>query len=128
MLSGADTVATFDLQGNGGSPTVNLLRVVVRAGQVELKGSGWVTSEADHATAKVVVSGPLACAQLAGSVARQSFGGLFGDIAADVARNAFAGNPVVTVTIDGDSRDLGATKLVPSVGVGCRLSLPGVAP
>jgi hypothetical protein len=128
ILAGGDTVTMFDLQGESNSPKMALSHVVVRTGRLELKGAGSVTSDGDHATGKLVVSGPVPCTELAGSYVRQSLGGYFGALGADVARSVVAGTVVVTVTVEGDSRDLRATKIVPTVGVGCHVSLSGLAP
>jgi hypothetical protein len=128
ILSGGDTVASSNLRGQSNAPKVELSQIVVRSGRLELKGAGSLLTEGDHATAKLAVTGPIPCTELAGAAAHESVGGVLGALAGDVARRAVEGNALVTVNIDADSRDLGATKLVPKVALGCRLSLAGLVP
>ena len=103
---------------------ITLSDVVVRAGKLELKGSGAITRAGDHAVARIEIAGPIACAELARSAAREDLGPL-GGLAGDLAGGALEGSVSVAVTIDADSRDLRAATVRPKIGVGCGLKLPG---
>jgi predicted thioesterase len=103
---------------------VTLTDVVVRAGRLTLKGAGAITRAGDHATARLEIAGPIACAELARNVAREDLG-VLGGLAGDLAGSAVEGSVSVNVTVDADSRDLRAAKVTPRIGVGCGLKLPG---
>lgn len=101
---------------------ITLGDVVVRAGKLELKGSGTVAREADHTVAQFDLGGPVACSDLARHVAKKELGFL-GEIAGDLAEGAVAGSVRIDVAIEIDSRDLKNPKVKPRVGVGCKLKL-----
>jgi hypothetical protein len=101
---------------------ITLGEVVVRAGKLELKGSGTVAREADHTVAQLDLGGPVACADLARNVAKKELGFL-GEIAGDLAQGAVVGSVRIDVAIEIDSRDPKNPKVKPRVGVGCKLKL-----
>ena len=103
---------------------ITLSDVIVRAGKLELKGSGAITRAGDHAVARLEIAGPIACAELARSAAREDLG-VLGGLAGELAGGAVEGSVSVDVTIDADSRDLRAAKVHPRIGVGCGLKMPG---
>jgi hypothetical protein len=94
----------------------------VKAGRLDMKGSGSIAEEGNHATVRLDVSGPIPCTDLARSVASQELGGIFGDLAGRVV----TGSATVTISVEADTRDLGAAKVKPKVGSGCELKLPGL--
>jgi hypothetical protein len=106
--------------------SAKLSEVSVRAGKLDLKGAGSVAPEGDHAVVKLDLSGPIACADLARAVTKDELGGALGAIAGDLAGRAVGGSAVVNVSVEADTRDLGAAKVRPKVGVGCELKLPGL--
>ena len=128
LVAGKDTSATFALHAPSSPPRLDLTQLVVHAGRLELKGNGTVLEEGDHATAKLTVSGPIPCRDLAGAVAHEDLGGLLGKLAGELARQAVDGNATVTVTVTADSRNLAAAKLTQNVGLGCHLSAPALGP
>jgi hypothetical protein len=103
---------------------ISLADVTVRAGKLELKGTGTIARAGDHATARLDLAGPIACADLARSAAKERLGP-FGEILGDAASGAVDGSVTVNVSVEADSRNLAAAKVRPKVGVGCGLKLPG---
>ncbi|MFT3768735.1 MAG: hypothetical protein QM820_25090 [Minicystis sp.] len=102
---------------------VSLSDVQVRAGKFEIKGSGTVARAGDHATARLDLAGPIACADLVRSVAKERLG-LLGELAGDAASGAVSGSVSVNVVVEADSRNLQAAKVTPKVGVGCGMKMP----
>jgi hypothetical protein len=97
----------------------------VRAGRLDLKGSGSVADTARHPIVHLDLSGPVPCADLA-RMAGQELGGLLGGIAADLGGGMVGGSATLSVSVEADPHDLGAAKVKPRVGVGCGLKLPGL--
>jgi hypothetical protein len=125
IVFGKETSIASKLHVGEDGARIDLSDLVVRAGRLELKGGGTVERAGDHAIAKIEIGGPISCAELAGSAAREDLGGALGGLVGEVARRAITGSAVVSVAIEADSRDLGAVKMHPKVGIGCSVNLPG---
>ncbi|APR80589.1 Hypothetical protein A7982_05936 [Minicystis rosea] len=102
---------------------VSLSDILVRAGKLDLKGSGTIARAGDHATMRLDLAGPIPCADLARSVAKERLG-LLGELAGDAASGAVSGSVSINVAVEADSRDLRNAKVTPKVGVGCGLKMP----
>lgn len=126
IVSGKDTTIATKVHAGGDGAKVDLREVVLRAGRLTLKGGGAVDRVGDHGVVKLDLTGPVACAELAGNMVRDEFGDFLGGLAQEVTRRAVEGSATITVAIEVDSRDLGAAKVVPKVGLGCRVGLPGL--
>jgi ADP-dependent NAD(P)H-hydrate dehydratase / NAD(P)H-hydrate epimerase len=105
---------------------VKLDDLEVRAGKLDMKGSGTVTEQGKSAAVRLELKGPIPCSDLARSAAKEELGGVLGGLAGEVAGRAVGGSAVVTVVVEADARDLGAARVTPKVGVGCELKLPGL--
>jgi hypothetical protein len=107
--------------------TIKLDELSVRAGRVDLKGAGTITEEGGHAVLRFEVEGPVPCADLARTMASQELGGgLLGGLAGEIAGGAIGGSASLKLSVEADTRDLGAARVTPRVGVGCKLQLPGL--
>ncbi len=126
IVFGNKTAVSSHLRLSEDRATVKLDNLEVRAGRLDLKGGGTIIEEGNHALVHLEVAGPIPCSELARSMAKDELGGLFGGLAGDLAGRAVGGSATVTVAIDADSRDLGAAKVKPRVGLGCELKLPGL--
>jgi hypothetical protein len=127
LLANRKTSLRTRLKVSEDRATIKLDDLDVRAGRVELKGSGSVTEEGNHAVLRADVSGPLPCAELARTMAQRELGGGFlGDLAGELAGGTVSGSATVRVSVEADARDLGAAKVTPRVGAGCKLGLPGL--
>jgi hypothetical protein len=123
VITGKRTTLASKIGVAANRSKVSLTDIVLRAGKFELKGAGAVTRAGDHATARLDLKGPIACADLVRSAAKDRFGFL-GELAGEAASGATTGSVVVNVAVEADSRDLRAAKIQPKVGIGCGLKLP----
>lgn len=124
ILAGKKTALSARVAIAADRSRVTLSEVITRAGKLELKGAGAVVRAGKHATLKLDLRGPIACADLARSAAKDRFG-LLGELVGDAASSAVAGTVTVDVTVEADSRDLRAVKVKHRAGVGCGLKVPG---
>jgi ADP-dependent NAD(P)H-hydrate dehydratase / NAD(P)H-hydrate epimerase len=122
IVSGKATTFSTKLAVAADHGRVTLSDLTVRAGSLTLKGSGAIDRAGDHATAKLGLTGAVACADLVRSAAREDLGAL-GQLVGDAASGAVKGSATIEVTVDADSRDLRRAKVTPKVGVGCGLKL-----
>jgi hypothetical protein len=125
VITGKKTSARTSISIEPDRSRAKLDGVEVRAGKLVLKGAGTIAAEGDHAVLRLDLAGPVACADLARGVAREQVGGALGALAGDLAGRALSGSAEVSVSVEGDSRDLGAAKVKPKVGLGCALAVPG---
>jgi len=137
ILFGKKTTVRSRLHVAEDRASVRLDDLEVRAGKLALKGSGTITEEGnrpgehprassdDHAVIRLEIKGPIPCADLARGAASEELGGALGALAGELAGHAVSGSATVTVAIEADSRDLGAAKVKPKVGLGCEVKLPG---
>src|SRR5258705_289922 len=79
-----------------------------------------------QAAHRLELAGAIPGADVAGAVARDELGGALGALAGDIAGRSVGGSAVVSVSVEADTRDLGAAKVRPKVGMGCGLKLPGL--
>ena len=125
IVTGKKTTIRSRLHFSEDRATLKLDDLEVRAGRLDLKGSGSIADEAHHAMVRLDVSGPIPCADLA-RAAGQELGGLLGGLAGELAGGVVGGSAVLNVSIEADARELGAAKVKPRVGNGCGLKLPGL--
>lgn len=126
VIFGNKTTLRSKLHVTEDRAAVKLDDLEVRAGKLDMKGAGTVTEQGKTAAVKLELKGPIPCADLARSAAKDELGGVLGGLAGDLAGRAVGGSAIVTVLVDADARDLGAAKVTPTVGNGCELKLPGL--
>jgi hypothetical protein len=126
IVFGKKTTLRSSLRIREDRAAVKLDDLEVRAGRLDLKGSGAITEEGNHAMIRIEVAGPVPCADLARSAASDELGGALGGLAAEIAGRAVGGAAQVTVSVEADTRNLGAAKVKPRVGLGCEVKLPGL--
>jgi hypothetical protein len=125
VVTGKKTAIKSHLRFSEDRATLKLEDLEVRAGRLDLKGSGSIADEAHHAMVRLDLAGPIPCADLA-RAAGQELGGLLGGLAAELGSGMIGGSATVNVSVEADARDLGAAKVKPRVGMGCGLKLPGL--
>lgn len=100
-----------------------LTDVKLVAGAFKLEGAGSVKRVEDHGVINLKLSGSIPCTSLAASAAVGRLGKVIGGLLGDVARQRLSGAITVGVTIEADSRDLGAAKVKDSIGGACTVRL-----
>jgi hypothetical protein len=102
---------------------VALTEVKVLAGAFQLEGSGQVQRVESHGLIGLKLNGSIPCSALARSAAVGRLGRLMGGLIGGIAQGALAGAITVGVSVDADTRDLGAAKVEDRIGGGCTLRL-----
>jgi len=100
-----------------------LTEVKVVAGAFKLEGAGRVKRVENYGLVNLKLSGAIACSSIARSAAVGRLGKLLGGLVGNVAKQRLSGAITVTVTIDADSRDLGAAKIKDGIGGQCTVRL-----
>jgi hypothetical protein len=126
IVFGKKTTVRSRLHVREDRATVKLDELEVRAGKLDLKGSGTIVEEGNHAVVQADIGGPIPCAALARLLADDALGGALGSLAGAIAGRAVGGSAQVTLSIEADTRNLAAAKVKPRVGPGCEVKLPGL--
>ncbi len=101
--------------------SVTITDLSVKAGTLELKGSGEMALLDGHVT--LDLKGAVPCAELAVSAIGAHVGGVGSIIAGRLARGRLTGTVETRVTVDANVRDLEAAKVAPSAFVRCSVAI-----
>ena len=126
VVFGKKTTVRSRLRISEDRASVKLDDLEVRAGKLDLKGSGTIAEEGNHTMVRVEVGGPIPCADMARSGINDELGGALGALAGEIAGRAVGGSAQLTIAIEADARNLAAAKVKPRVGLGCEVKLPGL--
>lgn len=121
FVFGDRTVVDTELEVAADQKSVKLENTRVTAGAFALQGDGDVQRAADHARARMRLTGSLPCVALATAAADTRLGQHWASFTKQMVKKNLVGSVTVTVNLDADTRDLSSAKLLRSVGLGCGL-------
>jgi len=121
IVSGDRTTFTTRFEVSADQTTVQLTDAKVAAGAFVLEGDGVVRRAEDHALVHLRFAEALPCVKLAGAAADTRLGKHWASLTKHLLQKYMQGSVTVQVRVDADTRDLGAAKVIQSIGVGCGL-------
>jgi ADP-dependent NAD(P)H-hydrate dehydratase / NAD(P)H-hydrate epimerase len=121
IVSGDRTTFDTHFEVSADQSTVVLTETRVAAGAFALKGDGLVQRSGGHARVQLRLSESLRCTTLAGAAADSRLGRHWASLTRQLLQQYLQGSVRVMVTIEADTRNLSAARVIQNIGVGCGL-------
>ena len=123
IVTGTRTVIDSKLSIPQDRSRAGLSEVKIVAGSLQLDGTGQVQRVENYGLIGLKLTGTIPCTSIAKTAMVGRLGTLLGGLVGDLAQRSLIGVITVNVSIDADTRNLGAARVEDRVGIGCKLRL-----